>query len=170
MKIFAITQARISSTRLPEKVLKTINSRTLLEIHLSRILQSKLISKLIVATTTEIDASKIIAIADKLRVGFFKGSIDDVLERFYRSSWKAVGLEMEGGHYQRAISAAVIQGHISNRVRIRYAYYASDNPLRGGQTLAAGSMGAEGIVPTYLITKVLVQKILNPPVDRRCDL
>lgn len=94
----------------------------------------------------------------------------DVLERFYSSSWKAVGLEMEGGHYQRAINAAVIQGHISNRVRIRYAYYASDNPLRGGQTLAAGPMGAEGIVPTYLITKVLVQKILNPPVDRRCDL
>jgi hypothetical protein len=126
-------------------------------------------------------------VANDLRVDDFAGKADvyvgpmvtvlgtslqnrDVLERFYRSSWKAVGLEMEGGHYQRAISAAVIQGHISNRVRIRYAYYASDNPLRGGQTLAAGSMGAEGIVPTYLITKVLVQKILNPPVDRRCDL
>lgn len=94
----------------------------------------------------------------------------DVLERFHTSSWKAVGLEMEGGHYQRAINAAVIQGHISNRVRIRYAYYASDNPLHGGQTLAAGPMGPEGIFPTYLITKVLVQKIVNPPVDRRCDL
>lgn len=94
----------------------------------------------------------------------------DVLERFYSSNWKAVGLEMEGGHYQRAINAAVIQGHISSQVRIRYAYYASDNPLLGGQTLAAGSLGLEGIVPTYLITKVLVQKILNPPEDRRCDL
>jgi len=93
----------------------------------------------------------------------------DVLERFYSSSWKAVGLEMEGGHYQRAINAAVIQGHISSQVRIRYAYYASDNPLHGGQTLAAGSMGAEGIAPTYLITKVLIHKILNPPADRRCD-
>lgn len=94
----------------------------------------------------------------------------DVLERFYSSSWKAVGLEMEGGHYQRAINAAVIQGHITTQVRVRYAYYASDNPLLGGQTLAAGSLGAEGIAPTYLITKVLVQKILNPPGDRRCDL
>ncbi len=94
----------------------------------------------------------------------------DVLERFYSSSWKAVGLEMEGGHYQRAINAAVIQGHISTLVRVRYAYYASDNPLRGGQTLAAGSLGSEGIVPTYLITKVLVQKILNPPVERRCEV
>jgi hypothetical protein len=94
----------------------------------------------------------------------------DILERFYSSSWKAVGLEMEGGHYQRAINAAVIQGHISSQIRIRYAYYASDNPLRGGQTLAAGSMGAEGIIPTYLITKILVQKILNPPAERRGEL
>lgn len=91
----------------------------------------------------------------------------DVLERFYISNWKAVGLEMEGGHYQRAINAAVIQKHISTKVRVRYAYYASDNPLFGGQTLAAGSMGAQGIAPTYLITKVLLQKILNPPIERR---
>jgi len=74
---------------------------------------------------------------------------------------------MEGGHYQRAINAAVIQKHISTKVRVRYAYYASDNPLFGGQTLAAGSMGAQGIAPTYLITKVLLQKILNPPIERR---
>ena len=126
-------------------------------------------------------------VANDLRIADFAGKADvyvgpmvtvlgtslqnrDVLERFYESSWKAVGLEMEGGHYQRAINAAVIQGHISTQVRIRYAYYASDNPLRGGETLAAGSMGLEGIVPTYLITKVLVQKILSPPVERRCDL
>ncbi len=85
----------------------------------------------------------------------------DVLERFHTSSWKAVGLEMEGGHYQRAISAAIIQGHIPLDMKIRYAYYASDNPLLSGQTLASGPMGEEGIVPTYMITKVILQKILN---------
>ena len=36
----------------------------------------------------------------------------DVLERFHSSSWRAIGLEMEGGHYQRAINAAIIQKHI----------------------------------------------------------
>lgn len=85
----------------------------------------------------------------------------DVLERFHTSSWKAVGLEMEGGHYQRAISAAIIQGHIPQSMKIRYAYYASDNPLLSGQTLASGPMGEEGIVPTYMITKVILQKILK---------
>ncbi len=86
----------------------------------------------------------------------------DLLERFHKSSWKAVGLEMEGGHYQRAISAAMIQEHIDVTVKTRYAYYASDNPLKSGETLAAGPMGDDGIVPTYKITKVILQKILNP--------
>lgn len=84
-----------------------------------------------------------------------------VLERFHQSSWKAVGLEMEGGHYQRAINAAIIQDHISAEVKIRYAYYASDNPLKSGETLASGPMGTDGIVPTYTITKVILQKILG---------
>ncbi len=85
----------------------------------------------------------------------------DVLEKFQTTSWKAVGLEMEGGHYQRAISAAMIKGHIGMDVKIRYAYYASDNPLRSGQTLASGSMGQEGIQPTYMITKVILEKIFK---------
>ena len=85
----------------------------------------------------------------------------DMLERFHSSHWKAVGLEMEGGHYQRAISAAIIQGHIPSTMKIRYAYYASDNPIISGQTLASGPMGVEGIVPTYMISKVILEKIVN---------
>lgn len=85
----------------------------------------------------------------------------DVLERFHSSSWRAVGLEMEGGHYQRAISAAIIQGHIPETMKIRYAYYASDNPMVSGQTLASGPMGVEGVVPTYMISKVILEKIVK---------
>ena len=85
----------------------------------------------------------------------------DILEKFQTTTWKAVGLEMEGGHYQRAISAAIIRGHIPKGVKVRYAYYASDNPLKSGQTLAAGPMGLEGIRPTYMITKAIIQKILS---------
>ncbi|MBW1895744.1 MAG: hypothetical protein JRI47_01670 [Deltaproteobacteria bacterium] len=85
----------------------------------------------------------------------------DVLEKFQESSWNAVGLEMEGGHYQRAINAAVIRGHISKDVKLRYAYYASDNPLVSGQTLASGSMGSAGVAPAYMITKAILEKILN---------
>jgi hypothetical protein len=83
----------------------------------------------------------------------------DVLERFYSSSWQAVGLEMEGGHYQRAISGAIIQRHIPADMKTRYAYYASDNPMISGETLASGPMGDEGIVSTYMISKVILEKI-----------
>ena len=41
MKILAVTQARIGSTRLPEKILLKVKNKSLLEIHLERILKSK---------------------------------------------------------------------------------------------------------------------------------
>ena len=85
----------------------------------------------------------------------------DILEKFQTTTWKAIGLEMEGGHYQRAINAAIIRGHIPKDVKVRYAYYASDNPLKSGQTLAAGPMGLEGIRPTYIVSKAILQKILG---------
>jgi hypothetical protein len=85
----------------------------------------------------------------------------DVLKKFRETSWNAVGLEMEGGHYQRAINAAMIRGHISKDAKLRYAYYASDNPLISGETLAAGAMGEAGIRPTYMITKVILEKIFS---------
>ncbi len=94
----------------------------------------------------------------------------DVLARFHTSSWKAVGLEMEGGHYQRAISAAIIQGHVPRDIKTRYAYYASDNPLHRGETLASGSLGYSGIKPTYMITKVIFEKIVTPPQKDLCKL
>jgi hypothetical protein len=85
----------------------------------------------------------------------------DLLKRFQESSWKAVGLEMEGGHYQNAITSAIVRGHISDRIKTRYAYYASDNPLISGQTLSSGGMGEEGIKPTYMITKIILEKIFR---------
>lgn len=86
MKILAITQARIGSTRLPGKILKTINGESLLEIHLKRILNSKLITKLKVATTTESDAIKIVNIASKLSIDVYQGSVNNVLDRFYQTA------------------------------------------------------------------------------------
>lgn len=85
----------------------------------------------------------------------------DLLEFFYNSSWKVIGLEMEGAHYQKAIQAASrIRGNINKRVDVRYAYYASDNPLETGSTLASGGLGTTGVKPTYLITQKILEQIL----------
>lgn len=86
MKVLAITQARYGSTRLPAKILKKVNGQTLLEIHLRRILQSNTIDKLKIATTDEEGSKFIVEVADKLGVECFKGSVDDVLSRFYETA------------------------------------------------------------------------------------
>lgn len=86
MKVLAITQARYGSTRLPAKILKTINDKTLLELHLQRILQSKYIDKLKVATTNEEGSKFIIEIASKFGIECYQGSLNDVLDRFYQTA------------------------------------------------------------------------------------
>ena len=85
----------------------------------------------------------------------------DVLRYFMKSSWQAIGLEMEGAHFQKAIqSAAKIRNSVSADIRLRYAYYASDNPLLTGSTLASGSLGLDGVRPTYLITFGMLRQIM----------
>ncbi|MCS6821922.1 MAG: hypothetical protein NZ551_08625 [Microscillaceae bacterium] len=88
----------------------------------------------------------------------------DVLSYFKNSTWRAIGLEMEGAHYHKAIQAsALIRKHIQPNVTLRYAYYASDNPLVSGSTLASGSLGEIGVKPTYLITIKILNSILRRP-------
>ena len=85
MNIIALTQARVGSSRFPNKVLKTINGESLLKIHLKRILKSELISELIVATTKEKEVDKIINIANECNVSCFQGDLNNVLDRFYQA-------------------------------------------------------------------------------------
>lgn len=86
----------------------------------------------------------------------------ELLKFFYESTWGVIGLEMEGAHYQKAIqSASKIRKSIPENVKVRYAYYASDNPLETGSTLASGGLGTTGVKPTYLITIKILEQIFN---------
>jgi hypothetical protein len=86
----------------------------------------------------------------------------DLLRFFHESTWDVIGLEMEGVHYQKAIQAAArIRKNIRPDVVLRYAYYASDNPLETGSTLASGGLGAAGVKPTYLITDRILRQTFS---------
>jgi len=86
----------------------------------------------------------------------------DILKFFHDSTWNVGGLEMEGAHYQKAIQAASkLRGSINSDVKVRYAYYASDNPLETGSTLASGGLGTTGVKPTYLITEKILEQIFK---------
>ncbi|MEW6618230.1 MAG: glycosyltransferase family protein [bacterium] len=80
MKVSIITQARITSTRLPAKVLKTIKGKSLLAYHIQRAKWSGL--PIIVATTLKNNES-IIEECNLLKTPYFRGDEDDVLSRYY---------------------------------------------------------------------------------------
>ncbi|MGS0973004.1 MAG: cytidylyltransferase domain-containing protein [Candidatus Izemoplasmataceae bacterium] len=83
MKIGAIIQARMGSTRLPGKVLLDLKGKTVLNHVIERVKQSKLIDEIIIATTTNDRDTPIIDEALRCGVKVFRGSEDDVLSRYY---------------------------------------------------------------------------------------
>ncbi len=86
VKVLGITQARVGSSRLPRKILLTINGKTLLSYHLGRIMQSKEVNQWIVATTTETDSGLITDIADEMNIPSYRGDLNNVLTRFYEAA------------------------------------------------------------------------------------
>ena len=86
IKTLLITQARCGSTRLPGKILKTVQDKTLLEIHIDRLKKCKKVDAVLVATTTNIEDKIIYNKSYEWGVLAFKGSENDVLDRFYQAA------------------------------------------------------------------------------------
>ncbi len=86
MSIIAIVQARISSTRLPGKVLKKIEGKTVLEHVINRAKAAKNISDVVVATTVKKEDLEIVKLCANLGISIFCGSEDDVLDRYYQTA------------------------------------------------------------------------------------
>ncbi|VDH00944.1 3-deoxy-manno-octulosonate cytidylyltransferase [Lysinibacillus sphaericus] len=89
MKIVAIIQARMTSTRLPGKVLKKVLGKTLLEYQLERVRRSQCIDEIVVATTVNKTDDPIVELCSQLGYSIYRGSEEDVLSRYYEASIKA---------------------------------------------------------------------------------
>jgi spore coat polysaccharide biosynthesis protein SpsF len=83
LNIVIITQARMTSTRLPGKIAIEVAGKTLLEHHLERIRRSRLQTMVVVATTTNETDDIIVEICDKTSTAVYRGSEHDVLSRYY---------------------------------------------------------------------------------------
>jgi spore coat polysaccharide biosynthesis protein SpsF len=88
--ILAILQVRMSSTRLPGKVLRPILDRPMLSWQIDRINRSKAINRLVVATSRETSDDPIKAFCDRSEVICYRGELHDVLSRF-RGAAEAFG-------------------------------------------------------------------------------
>ena len=86
MKTGCIVQARMTSSRLPGKVLRTLdykNNTTVLGSVIERLRKCKNIDQVIIATTVNAEDDPLVEYAKKEGFAFYRGSEDDVLERFY---------------------------------------------------------------------------------------
>ncbi|ROV58149.1 spore coat protein [Vibrio ponticus] len=86
MSVVAILQARSSSSRLPQKVLRPILGKPMLERQIERVLRSQAIEKLIVATSDDPSDDLLVELCQRLNVACFRGSLEDVLDRFYNAA------------------------------------------------------------------------------------
>ena len=83
MNVVIIVQARTGSTRLPGKILKKIRERPLLEYLLERLKRVEKSNEICVATTTKVQEQPILDICSRMSVKTFRGSEEDVLERYF---------------------------------------------------------------------------------------
>src|SRR5436305_448056 len=84
--ILAILQARTGSSRLPGKVLRPILGRPMLQRQLERVRLARSIDELIVATSVDAADDPIEALCRESAVRCFRGSLDDVLDRYYQAA------------------------------------------------------------------------------------
>src|SRR5947209_8696419 len=89
MKCVAIVQARMTSTRLPGKVMADVGGRPLLEVLIRRLKRCKEICDIVVATTTRPTDAAVVATAERQGVRWFRGSELDVLGRFVAAGREA---------------------------------------------------------------------------------
>lgn len=83
MEIVAIIQARLTSERLPEKVLKQVGEKPIIKSIVERINQSKRISKVIIATSDEKSDDKLYNFCMSENLPVFRGELNNVLKRYY---------------------------------------------------------------------------------------
>ena len=81
--IGCILQARMSSTRLPGKIMMTIKNRPIIDYVITQLQFSKNIEKIVIATTGNQIDNPLIDYAEKKSISIFRGSEDDVLDRYY---------------------------------------------------------------------------------------
>jgi glutamate-1-semialdehyde 2,1-aminomutase len=86
MKIVAILQARMNSTRLPGKVLKPILGKPLLALELERVRRAKRVDHILVATSVDPSDDSLEALCAALHVSCFRGDLQDVLGRYYHAA------------------------------------------------------------------------------------
>lgn len=155
-KIDVIVEVRTNSKRLPGKVLKKICKKTILELMIERLKRIKFAKDIIVATTELKTDDKIVAIARKLNIKFFRGSTNDVLGRVLSAAKKFktdIIVEITGDTplVDPDISDSIIKFFLDNSHK--FDYVSNDLGIHNKKYKMTSSLG--------LSTKVFFTKLLS---------
>jgi len=131
--LVAIIQGRMGSTRLPGKMLMQVMRRPLLSYQIERLRLSKLITRIIIATTTNAEDDPVVELAQGEKVETYRGSEHDVLDRYYQAA-KTFSAE----HVMRLTAdCPLIDIDTCDRISNEYFTSGSDY-VRTGETFAEG--------------------------------
>lgn len=86
MRIIALIQARMGSSRLPGKVMRQIQGIPMIELLLRRLSEAKLVNEIVIATSIEPANFPLVNHLRELGYSVFEGSENDVLDRFYKAA------------------------------------------------------------------------------------
>ena len=86
LHVVIIVQARMGSTRLPGKIMKTVFERPLLSYLLERLRDVRLAKEIVIATTTLANDQMIVNFCENENVNFFRGAEENVLDRYYQAA------------------------------------------------------------------------------------
>ena len=86
IRVVAIVQARMGSTRLPSKVLEDLAGEPMLARVVSRTRRAKTLDITMVATTTQPVDDAIVRLCEERGWPFFRGSEEDLLDRYYQAA------------------------------------------------------------------------------------
>lgn len=88
-RVVAIIQARMSSSRLPGKVLLDIAGEPMLARVIARTSRATTVQQVLVATTTDASDGPVAARCDSMGISYTRGSLHDVLDRYYQAASQA---------------------------------------------------------------------------------
>lgn len=131
-RIVAIIQARMGSTRLPQKSLMPLAGVPLVDHVFERALLSKLIDKVVVAVPATPDNEQIVQRAERLGLGIFRGSENDLVKRYYDA---AVGFKADIVVRMCADNPLIHASEIDRNIRFfldhKYDFVSNVGPVMG---------------------------------------
>ena len=162
MKIICIIQARMGSERLPGKVIKPIKGVPLIGYTIDRLKRSRYIDEIILATSDKEQDDKLVDVANEYKIECFRGSEENVLERYVKCTKKYDGdiiIRITGDC--PLIDPIIVDNVITKLIMYKYDYVRLDVPNTFIRGFDVEVFTKECLLKTYNIVNEIYGEIIN---------